>query len=273
MITSVRNEQVKHIVSLHQTKGRKTSQQFFAEGRRFVGEALMRSKRIEKIFYCPAKGSTWEREKLEELILEAGKLRIPAEEVSEDVMKRISATEEPQGILALINQEEYSWDDIQIEPDTILLILDGIRDPGNLGTILRASLAAGVKNVVLTRGTVDYYNPKVLRSSMGAVFSMCILQEIERPDIWAFCRQNHLNLVVSALEGQSVYRQKMDQSLPLALVIGSEANGVAPEFSEISPKKIMIPMQNNVESLNAALAAGILLFEIRRQADFLKNTK
>lgn len=271
IITSVHNEQVKHIVSLHQGKGRDEAKQFFAEGRRFVREALARSKRIEKIFYCMANSSSKESTELDALLAEAKSSEISIEEVSEPVMRKMSATKEPQGILALINQERFTWKNINIEADTILLILDGIRDPGNLGTILRTALAAGVKNVVLTQGTVDYYNPKVLRSSMGAVFSMCILSDADISEIRSFCEGNKLELVVSTLEGQSVYKQTVGENLPLALVIGSEAIGVSQDLLAIAQKKIMIPMENEVESLNAALAAGIFLFEIRRQAGFLKN--
>ena len=167
----MQNEQVKHVVSLHSNKNRKEFGEFIVEGKRFVQEALLRKAKINKIYYCP------QNEKISYLIEQALQKQIPVEEVTEAVMHKMSTTKEPQDILAIAEKHEYDWQDISLNKNSILLIIDQIQDPGNLGTILRTALAADVQDIIMTKGTVDIYNPKVLRSSMGAIFSLRILLE------------------------------------------------------------------------------------------------
>lgn len=274
----MQNEQVKHIVSLHQNKGRRESREYLIEGKRFVNEAFLRKAPIKKFYYTA--NDSYEQEDnvtkpeaasraVKELVRQAVDWGIPAEEVSENVMKKMSATEEPQGILALLARQDYFWTDLEINTDTILLVIDGLQDPGNLGTILRTALAADVKQIILTKGTVDLYNPKVLRSSMGAIFSQTIVTESEPEEIVNFCSVQNIELAVSAMEGKSIYGQEACIKYPLALVIGNEAFGCSAHLEMKAQQKYSIPMSNNVESLNAAMAAGIFLYELRRQVQFL----
>lgn len=272
MITSLQNEQVKHVVSLHDKKGRKEFNEFLVEGKRFVQEALLRNAEIKRIYYCTeatAGLSTIKGHAISQLIHEADRQHINLEEVSDVVMRKMSATEEPQGILAVIEKPTYDWQDIRIENNTILLIIDGIQDPGNLGTILRTALAANVTQLILTKTTVDLYNPKVLRSSMGSIFSQVILSDKTPQEVENMCRSNHCTLIVSAMDGASIYQSDIRDDYPLALIIGNEAVGPDGYFMENADKKYAIPMFNNVESLNASMAAGIFLYEIRRQGQFL----
>jgi TrmH family RNA methyltransferase len=184
IITSLQNEQVKHIVALHKNKGRAENREYLVEGKRFVKEALLRKANIKRIYYVNGLEAR-------SLAQEAGFSGIPVQEVSDEVMKKMTATEEPQGILAIIGITSCGWEDLTANNDTIhaaakspiLLILDNIKDPGNLGTILRTALAADVRRIILTKGTVDLYNPKVLRSSMGAIFSQTILINKEPVEI------------------------------------------------------------------------------------------
>lgn len=203
------------------------------------------------------------------LLDRAAVLGIPAEEVSEAVMRKMSSTEEPQGILAIIEKTDFDWEDMIIDDKTIILILDNIQDPGNLGSILRTALAADVRYIILTKGTVDLYNTKVLRSSMGTVFSQVIVMDKTPEEIGNFCRANKCTLAVSSMEGESVFVEDTSTNYPLALVIGNEAFGPSEYFLNKAEKKYSIPMFNNVESLNAAMAAGIFLYELRRQVQFL----
>lgn len=276
MITSLQNEQVKHIVSLHTNKGRKEYGQYLIEGKRFVNEAFLRKAKINKIFYCSlSKPATLEEKTSEELVDLPGLIRqakilgIQAEEVSEAVMRKMSSTEEPQGILAIGEKPLPLWEDLVIGDSTILLILDNLQDPGNLGTILRTALAADVCQIILTRGTVDLFNPKALRSSMGAIFSQLILTDKTPEEIVSFCNMHHITLTVSTMEGSSIFAEDTSANYPLALVIGNEAFGPSKYLLEKAKKKYAIPMFNNVESLNAAMAAGIFLYELRRQVQFL----
>jgi len=270
MITSLQNEQVKRVVALHKNKGRAVNQEYLVEGKRFIKEALIRKAKIRAIYYENNK-------EVNNLVEEASSLGIPVQEVSNSVMKKMAATEEPQGILAVVGITPADWQDISGSYDispaknggSIILILDNIQDPGNLGTILRTALAADVRHIILTKGTVDLYNPKVLRSSMGSVFSQTILTSKEPDQIVNFCQRHNFSLVVSSMEGEYIFAAQTEAFFPLALVIGNEATGVSEVFVKNAAKTFSIPMFNQVDSLNAAMAAGIFLYELRRQQGFL----
>lgn len=264
MIESLHNEQVKYVASLQRHKAREEAQLFVVEGWRFVEEAVLRNAPIKKVYVCQG------RQNLEWQFLQKrlSERRIPFEEVTERVLRKMSATEEPQGILAVVRQTTYTWADLQIDQNSVVLILDGIQDPGNLGTILRTALASGARYVCLTPGTVDLYNPKVLRSTMGAIFSLVLLQDYQPEEILDFCQDQGLSIFMGDIQGSSVYQTKLSEG-PLALVVGNEGNGPSPAFRRSNVQCITIPMAQDVESLNVAIATGILLFEIVRQRDFL----
>ena len=266
MIESLHNEQVKHVVSLQRHIAREEAHLFVVEGWRFVEEAVHRNAPITKVFICQER-ETPQWELLHQKLCER---RIPVEEVNKRVLRKMSATEEPQGILAVVRQTSYTWADLQIERNSVLLILDGIQDPGNLGTILRTALASGVRYVCLTPGTVDIYNPKVLRSTMGAIFSLVILPGQQPEDVLRFCQERHLRLLMGDIQGSSVYHTQLESG-PLALVVGNEGNGPSSSFRNADVQCVTIPMSHEVESLNVAIATGILLYEIVRQRDSCKT--
>jgi len=264
MIESLQNEQVKYVVSLQRRKNREEAQLFVVEGWRFVEEAVRRNAPIKKIYFCQERENP-EWHALHKILCERS---IPFEEVDQRVLRKMCATEEPQGILAVVHQRIYTWADLQIDRNSVVLILDGIQDPGNLGTILRTALASGVRYVCLTPGTVDLYNPKVLRSTMGAIFSLVLLRNHRPEEILEFCRDRGMNVFTGDVQGCSVYQTKLTEG-PLALVVGNEGNGPSPSFRNAEVQCITIPMYQEVESLNVAIATGILLYEIVRQRDFL----
>ena len=264
MLESLQNEQVKYVVSLQRRKAREEAQLFVIEGWRFVEEAVRRNAPIKKVYVC------LEREPIEwpSLQISLRERSIPFEEVDERVLRKMSSTEEPQGILAVVRQTNHSWSELHIDPQTVLLILDGIQDPGNLGTILRTALASGVRYVCLTQGTDDLYNPKVLRSTMGALFSLVLLPSKHPEDILEFCRERGLSVYMGDIQGSSLYHTRLPEG-PLALVVGNEGKGPSPVFRSEDVQRVTIPMAQDVESLNVAIATGILLYEIVRQRHFL----
>ena len=264
MIESLQNEQVKYVVSLQRRKAREEAQLFVVEGYRFVRDALLRNAPIKKVFVCLERESQEWPSMLESL----HERRIPFEEVTELVLRKMSATEEPQGILALVRQTNYSWSDLTMDSHSVLLILDGIQDPGNLGTILRTALASGVHYVCLTPGTVDIYNPKVLRSTMGALFSLILLPSQPPEQILGFCKEQGLSIFMGDIQGNSIYQTGLPLG-PLALVVGNEGKGPSLPFRSKDVQRVTIPMTEDVESLNVAIATGILLYEIVRQRRFL----
>ncbi|HEY8875813.1 MAG TPA: RNA methyltransferase [Desulfosporosinus sp.] len=266
MIESLRNEQVKYVVSLQRHKAREEAQSFVVEGWRFVEEAVRRNAPITKVFVCRER-ETPEWKVLHQTLCERS---IPFEEVNQRVLRKMSATEEPQGILAVVRQTTYTWADLQIDRNSVLLILDGIQDPGNLGTILRTALASGVRYVCLTPGTVDLYNPKVLRSTMGAIFSLVLLPGQLPEDVLGFCQERGLRLFMGDIQGSSVYHTQLGDG-PVALIVGNEGKGPSLSFRSAEVQCVTIPMVHDVESLNVAIATGILLYEIVRQRDSCKT--
>lgn len=264
MLTSLQNEHVKHVVALQKRKARKEYGEFLIEGWRFVEEAIRREAEIHQIYVCPEKTkkfwpSLWE-------VLSERK--IPILEVDDKVLRKMSETEEPQGILAIVGSKNLSWGDLDIDSQTMLLIVDGIQDPGNLGTILRTALAAGIDQVCLTTGTVDLYNPKVLRSTMGTVFALKVLTDCLPEQVVEFAESKGLNILTADIDGEPLYETGF--SLPLALVVGNEGNGPSKIFRSSELTQVTLPMSNEVESLNVAIATGIILYEIARRKGLLQ---
>ncbi|MEE9512979.1 MAG: RNA methyltransferase [Anaerolineales bacterium] len=224
---------------------------FIIEGARLANEAVSSRSPAKLVLYTDALEQR-DKRLIEELI----NLGAEAEEVSEQVMKACSDTESPQGLLAVLPIPSSA------PPDNLnlALVADRISDPGNLGTILRTALAAGVEAVFLSAGTVDLFNPKVVRGAMGAHFHLPIIQEqtseIEKHlrgiDVW----------VAEAGLGSPYY--DVDWNKPSAIVIGSEAHGPSDELRSIAKGSTHIPIQDLAESLNASVAAAIILFEIVR---------
>lgn len=259
VLTSLQNDQVKYVVNLHKRKFREETGEFLIEGWRFVEEGVHRGAHLAKVFVYPERqNEIWPR--LAEELKEKG---IPVIEVDERVLRKMSDTENPQGILAIVKQPKWSWQDFRNIGGSVFLILDGVQDPGNCGTILRTALAAGITQVWLTEGTVDLYNLKVLRSTMGAIFSLKILTHCLPEEILNFCQEQNISVLTGDIEGSDLYETDMPQQL--ALVVGNEGNGPSAAFRGPQVTRITIPMSHKVESLNVAMATGIILYEIRRR--------
>jgi TrmH family RNA methyltransferase len=252
MITSTSNPRVQWVRTLQsKRRARKREGLFIIEGSRLASEVVSSRSPVKLVFYTDAV-KQGDQHLLERLI----NFGAEAEEVSEQVMKACSDTEAPQGLLAVLPIP------LAAPPDnlSLALIADRISDPGNLGTILRTAQAAGAEAVFLNAGTVDPFNPKVVRGAMGAHFHLPIIQEqtseIEKHlrgiDIW----------VAEVGLGPPYYA--VDWIKPSAIVIGSEAHGPSDEFRSIAKGSTHIPMQDSTESLNASVAAAVILFEIAR---------
>lgn len=252
VITSSQNPKIKLVRALlGRPKERRDAGAFVVEGVRLVEEAEVRDWKFQFALYdssLNARGSS-----LVEHLLSRD---IEVEEVSEELMKSLSDTETPQGILAVLELTQFP---ITNYPNFVL-IPDQIRDPGNLGTLLRTAAAAGVQAVFLPPETTDAFAPKVLRSGMGAHFRVPI-QSMK----WEKIRRNieGLEVYLADMDGQSCWETDLRQ--PLALIVGSEAEGASEEARKLSTQKISIPMSGDIESLNAGVAGSILMFEVVRQ--------
>ena len=254
MITSTQNSKIKHVRTLlGRAKERREAGAFVVEGVRLVEEAVKGGWRFEIVLY-------------DETLSERGRLQVEGlksrgvdvEEVSASVMKSISETEAPQGILAVLELTQLP---ITNHPNFIL-IPDQLRDPGNLGTLLRSAAASGVQAALLPPETTDAFAPKVLRSGMGAHFRLPI-HSMSWDEIEEVVKSESLNVFVADMDGPSCW--EIDLRQPVAVIVGNEAEGVSESARKLADGKVSIPMSGGTESLNAGVAGSVLMFEVMRQ--------
>ncbi len=255
-ITSSQNERVKLVRAL-QSRGRTRRKEgrLVLEGVRLLADALECGARPDFVFYLPAQVASGQPAHGLFQALEAQ--GVPLFAVPEVIMAEVSDTETPQGILGVLPLPQIA----PPEAPGLVLVLDGISIPGNLGSALRTAAAAGVDAVVLPPATVDPFNPKVLRGGMGAHFRLPILQ-LDWDAIRA--RFGSLPAYVAAADGAQPY-YAVDWLAPALVIVGGEAHGPTGPAYALAASSISIPMASGTESLNAAVAAGVILYEIRRQ--------
>ncbi len=254
MITSTHNPKLKLIRALQgRAKERRDAGAFLVEGVRLVEEAVISNWGLRFVLYDESLNERG-RSQVEGLRSRG----VDVEEVSTGLMKSLSETETPQGILAVL---EFAQLQIPNYCDFIL-ILDTIRDPGNLGTLLRTAAAAGVQAVLLPPETTDAFAPKVVRSGMGAHFRLPI-HSMNWEETEKMLQVAGLKVFIADMNGQSCWETDLRQ--PIALVIGGEAEGVSESARKLASQKISIPMSGKIESLNAGVAGSILMFEVVRQ--------
>lgn len=261
MITSSNNANIKNILALQKKgKARKDQDVFVVEGIKMVSEIPLGS--LVQLYVAEGYLSQTEHcVYLEELTNRHG---IYYEVVADKVFWEIADTRTPQGILAIVQQRHYNFSDLfSSERTDHLVILEGIQDPGNLGTILRAGEGAGVTGVVMSKGTVDIYNPKVIRATMGSIYRVPFLYTDCLEEILTEVRKR-CTLYAAHLRGELCY-ERMDFSRNTAFLIGNEANGLSEKIASFADQLIRIPMLGKVESLNAAVAASILMYEVSKQ--------
>ena len=240
MITSTQNQRVKLVRLLQtQSKARRREGKLVLEGHRLVDDALQQGYVPDFMFYS------------EDDVLP------DAQQVTPELMRYMSDTQQPQGVLAV-----FPLPDLPLpQAPRRVLILDALGDPGNLGTVLRAAAASGTQAVLLAPDCVDPYNPKVLRAGMGAHFRVP-LARMNWDEIHAYCE--NLKLYLADSQGTTPYDQ-VDWRHPWGLIVGNEAHGEGQAARDLAQIRIVIPMAAASKSINAALAAGIILFEAQRQ--------
>jgi len=257
-ITSRENKILKHIAKLQNSRSyRDRHGEYIAEGARLCADALAMAGELVSCAVATEEFLAANREFEKKL----DNLKITLYIVSEKIFKNISDTQTPQGILAVMRRGAYG-DKTNGAPGsarpTNILILDGISEPGNMGTILRTANALGYR-VMLTGGCVDIYNPKVVRTAMGAVFCADVVHITDTGETIGKLKSAGFTVIAAALEN-SVDIAGAEVGGKVALVIGSEANGISEEILNLADICVKIPMRNGAESLNAAVAAGILMY-------------
>lgn len=256
-ITSINNPQIKTIKQLlTKAKERKKQGLYVVEGLKMFEEAfdedLLIKTYVSESFY---------KNKVREEIDFSEALDY--EILSDSIFKNISDTVTPQGIMGIVKRQEYDVMDLLRGEDTFLLMLEDIRDPGNLGTIIRTAEAAGVTGIIMNSSCVDLYNPKVIRSTMGSIFRLPVYITENLTETLIDIKNKKITIYAAHLEGKSYSNQVFNGKI--AILIGNEANGLSPEISEMTDKWIRIPMKGKGESLNAAVASSILMYEVARQ--------
>lgn len=256
MITSTSNEKIKHVAALQQkARLRKEESLFAIEGGRLFWEAPVSQIREVYVTECFLEHAD---EKMRERLAETG-----YEAVSEQVFAKMSDTKAPQGILAVLRQRFYGREAL-LETTPLLLLLENIQDPGNLGTILRTAEGAGVTGVILSSDCADIYQPKVVRATMGSLFRVPFYQTEDFLQEIRLLQGRNIKVYAAYLEGSELY-DVMDYRGGSAFVIGNEGNGLKRESALAADERIRIPMAGKLESLNAGVSAALLVYEAARQ--------
>ena len=259
-ITSVSNPRIRHLVEIRKkAKTRREEGIFLIEGTRLCMDA---PSRFIKDVYVTERWLDGASDR-ERALINSHPLTV----VSGEVMEKAADTATPQGILCVVKIPSYRRDDLfssTSEKKPLLLVLEDIQDPGNLGTIFRTAEAAGATGIIMSRDTVDLFNPKTVRATMSAIFRMPFLISSDLCEELAALRKHGIKSYAAHLQGTRPY-DALPLAGPAAFLIGNEGKGLSDRLTESADEKIIIPMEGGAESLNAAMASGILLFEASRQ--------
>lgn len=243
-ITSLKNPKVTAWKALKDRKGRRESGCFLVEGRKMVEEALASAFDVEAVL-------------VQEGVSFPDGLTMPVYELPAHVLAAVCDTKTPQGIAAVVRMKEQS------ALGKHIVVLDGVQDPGNVGTIIRTADAAGLDGVLLSNQCADVFSPKVLRATMGSIFRMNLRTTDDLPGELTKLREKGYSILSSQLDGTPFYeREKVAEQF--ALIIGNEGNGVSEQVQQTATHRVRLPMRGGAESLNAAIAAAIMMYELMR---------
>ncbi len=258
MITSLANQKIKNVIQLlGKSKQRKQQGVFVVEGTKMALEAP-----LEKVKEVYVSESFWMKKENQSLASHFPKNKV--EIVTDEVFRKMSDTIAPQGILCVVDQMDYALLDLLEKKEATFLVLEDIQDPGNLGTMIRSAEGAGIDAVLMSKGTVDIYNPKTIRSTMGSIYRVpfCYVEDLEK--LLHNLNEREFVTYAAHLDAKKAY-DKVKYPKKTAFLIGNEGNGLSEEITGLSKEKIIIPMEGKVESLNAAISATLLMYEIYRQ--------
>jgi len=264
-VQSASNPLLKKIRSLHTKQGRHEHCLFIAEGRKLIEEALAKGASIAHVIISKSFYKAAEQADLEALLLEHGLGKLSVTMVEDALFKPLSTLENvPEAsVLAVIKMPDYKSDFLN-QKDPLVVILDGIQDPGNMGTIIRSALAMGVSGIIMTKGCVDPFNPKVVRGASGALFQMPLILNLTFEDAVLQCKERSLKVIAMSPIAQKSLDQ-IDLKSGCALVFGNEGNGLDKSNQELADIKAFIPMNKASESLNVASSCAMALYESSRQ--------
>jgi TrmH family RNA methyltransferase len=259
-ITSVQNPYIKSLVQLQEkAKVRKQTGTFLMEGQREIELALKGGYEIETILICNELCQLSEFQKIR-------KSEFQVIEISKEVYQKLAYRDTTEGILAVAKTKSLALSELKLSKNPLMLVGESLEKPGNVGAILRTADAANIDAVIIANPKSDLYNPNIVRSSVGCLFTRQIAVGTTE-EVIAYLKANNITIYSATLQDSTEYHTQ-DYTTPTALVVGTEAAGLSEKWRTESTKKIIIPMQGEIDSMNVSVAAAILLFEAKRQRGF-----
>lgn len=259
MITSSSNGKYKQVVQWqNKAKERRSAGIFLVEGFKMFQEAPVESVREVYLAHSAVEKALSNPEISEKL------KKTGYEEVADDLFAKMSDTQTPQGVLSVLKQPSYRLEDLLAVEKPLLVVLENLQDPGNLGTIVRTGEGAGVTGVIMSRQTVDIFNPKTIRATMGSIYRVPFLYVDSLEETLKALHAKHIHTYAAHLSGKQYY-DSFSFKEGTAFLIGNEGNGLTKETADLANDYLKIPMEGQVESLNAAIATSLLMYEAHRQ--------
>jgi TrmH family RNA methyltransferase len=261
-ITSLQNDRVRNLVKLQKSSERKSQHLILIEGWREIKQAVDNGFKLESIYLNEAKIEAINLPEIDQLY---GRTILLAPQV----FKKVAYRENTEGVIAIAKPKFHSLDSLRLRNNPLLIVLESVEKPGNLGAVLRTAEAAAVNAVIVCNLVTDIYNPNVIRSSLGCVFSIPVVT-CRNQDAIKFLKENNIRTFAAELTASKRY-DLSDCTQPMAIVLGTEATGLTEEWINAANEKIIIPMLGSHDSLNVSVSAAILIFEALRQRNFNSN--
>jgi len=255
------NPQIKYLLTLQRRRHRTQAQAYLLEGVRLVEMALTANAPLQTVFYSPKLLANDRGRALYQAVTGQG---IKTVQITDALMRQIAGTENPQGILAVATMLQVDYRQIPVSDTALFVVVDRVQDPGNLGTIIRTADGAGSTAVFLLPGTVDLYNLKTIRATMGSLFNLPVIEVADPAALFTWLQAQGVKVYLTALTGAQLY-DILDYTGPTAFVVGNEANGIDRALQRYANATVKLPLPGKAESLNVAIATGILLYEALRQ--------
>ena len=259
LITSTQNPKIKNILALEKARERKKQNVFIVEGIKEMSLAIEGKYVINTVFFCP---QIIPLETILKIVRDEN-LLIP---VHQSVFEKLAYRDSTGGIIAIFQQRRNTLEGIKLRDKPLVLVLESVEKPGNLGAVLRTADAANIDAVIICDPQTDFYNPNVIRSSVGCIFTTQIASTTSQ-DAIAWLKKNNVSIFAASLESSTPYN-KVDFTIPSAIVMGTESTGLSETWITNSDKTVIIPMRGKIDSMNVSNAAAVLVFEACRQRGF-----
>jgi RNA methyltransferase, TrmH family len=259
-ITSSQNSFIKSLVQLQEkAKSRKQSGTFLIEGKREIELAIKGNYELETVLFLPELIS-------DEVLFKLSKSHINLIEINKEVYQKLAYRDTTEGIIAVAKTKSLALQDLKLPENPLILVMESIEKPGNIGAMLRTCDAANIDAVIIANPKTDLYNPNIVRSSVGCLFTNQIATG-STEEVIKFLKEKNIAIFGATLQNSNFYHTQ-DYTIPTALVVGTEATGLTQAWRDAATQNVIIPMQGEIDSMNVSVASAILLFEAKRQRGF-----